>query len=221
MDKPRTQFTFYRSYYEAMRVLPKKEQTAVVLGICAYALDGIEPKLNGTAEAIFMLIRPTLDASRRKSEIGRRGGTSRKQSESKTEANDKQNESKTEAKRKQTASEIENEIEKELEIEYECIKENNTKEKADKPPSAPRFTPPSLDEVSAYCQERNNTVDPVRFVDSYAAKGWMIGKNKMKDWKAAVRTWERGDKPGVARQMQKSGGDRLLDMIRSGVLMDE
>ena len=56
------------------------------------------------------------------------------------------------------------------------------------------FTPPTLEEVAAYCQERNNGVDPQKWYDFYAAKGWMIGKNKMKDWKAAVRTWERGQK---------------------------
>jgi hypothetical protein len=54
------------------------------------------------------------------------------------------------------------------------------------------FTPPTLDEVKAYCQERNNSVDPEKWYDFYESKGWMIGKNKMKDWKAAVRTWERG-----------------------------
>ena len=41
---------------------------------------------------------------------------------------------------------------------------------------------------------RHNNVDPEKFVDFYAAKGWMIGKNKMKDWKAAVRTWEKCEK---------------------------
>ena len=52
------------------------------------------------------------------------------------------------------------------------------------------FIVPSLKEVSAYCQERNNNVDSQKFFDFYESKGWMVGKNKMKDWKAAVRTWE-------------------------------
>lgn len=56
--------------------------------------------------------------------------------------------------------------------------------------TAKRFVPPTPDEVRTYCKERNNSVDPSRFVDFYAAKGWMVGKNKMRDWKAAVRTWE-------------------------------
>ena len=53
------------------------------------------------------------------------------------------------------------------------------------------FHPPSVEEVKAYCDERKNTVDPEAFVDFYSSKDWMIGKNRMKDWKAAVRTWER------------------------------
>lgn len=53
------------------------------------------------------------------------------------------------------------------------------------------FEPPTVDEVQRYCLERNNNVDAQSFVDFYESKGWMIGKNKMKDWKAAVRTWER------------------------------
>lgn len=54
-----------------------------------------------------------------------------------------------------------------------------------------RFTPPTVSEVSDYCKERGNSVDPERFVDFYAAKGWKVGNQPMKDWKAAVRTWER------------------------------
>ncbi len=57
--------------------------------------------------------------------------------------------------------------------------------------SASRFQPPTVEEVRAYCIERRNSVDAERFVDYYTANGWMIGKSKMKDWKAAVRTWER------------------------------
>ena len=76
-------------------------------------------------------------------------------------------------------SDGEKEIEKEKELEIE---------KDNKPPK--RFTPPTLEEVKAYCTERNNAVDPQHFIDYYTANGWKVGKNAMKDWKAAVRTWE-------------------------------
>ena len=63
-----------------------------------------------------------------------------------------------------------------------------------------RFTAPALEEVKAYCVERKNNVDAERFIDCYTANGWKVGKNPMKDWKAAVRSWERNDfgKPKAA-----------------------
>ena len=63
-----------------------------------------------------------------------------------------------------------------------------------------RFTPPTLDEVKAYCTERKNNVDPQRFIDHYESNGWYVGKNPMKDWKAAVRNWERN---GIDKQAGK------------------
>lgn len=63
-----------------------------------------------------------------------------------------------------------------------------------------RFTPPTLEEVQAYCKECGYGIDSEQFIDFYSSKDWMIGKNKMKDWKSAVRTWERRNK--VAGQTQ-------------------
>ena len=59
-----------------------------------------------------------------------------------------------------------------------------------------RFIKPTLEEVQAYCQERNNGVDAQKWYDYYSANGWKVGRNPMKDWKASVRTWERNDKDG-------------------------
>ena len=53
------------------------------------------------------------------------------------------------------------------------------------------FVKPTIEEIFNYCKERKNKVDPSQFYDFYEAKGWFVGKNKMKDWKAAVRTWEK------------------------------
>ena len=64
-------------------------------------------------------------------------------------------------------------------------------------PSNGAFAPPTLDQVKAYCKERKNGVDPHKWHDFYTAKGWMVGKNKMRDWRAAVRTWEPGSRPRV------------------------
>ena len=62
-----------------------------------------------------------------------------------------------------------------------------------------RFAPPSVDEVREYCAERQNKVDPEAFVSFYDSNGWKVGRNAMKDWKAAVRTWEKREKPAQIR----------------------
>lgn len=78
------------------------------------------------------------------------------------------------------------------------IKENSESEKDSVPESSARkkgskekFIKPTVEEIRAYCRERNNIVDAERFYDYYESNGWKVGKNTMKDWKAAVRTWER------------------------------
>jgi hypothetical protein len=71
---------------------------------------------------------------------------------------------------------------------------------------AKRFKPPTVEEVAEYCKERNNGVDPFNFVNHYAAKGWRIGKDPMKDWKACVHTWEnKNKKNGIIEQGQHPG----------------
>lgn len=87
--------------------------------------------------------------------------------------------------------EIEIEIEKEKEKKIIMPVSDEAGEQPTKPKRSKRFTPPEVEEVAAYCEERKNGIDAQHFVDYYEARGWMIGKNRMKDWKAAVRTWER------------------------------
>jgi len=74
-----------------------------------------------------------------------------------------------------------------------------------------RFTPPSVDEVSDYCNQRNNSVDAETFIDFYQAKGWMVGKNKMKDWKACVRTWETNRKQRSKPRKEGTIKDRTIE----------
>ena len=72
-------------------------------------------------------------------------------------------------------------------------KEKEEEKEEEKKPRAGKFTPPTVTEVSSYCKERKNDVDAERFCDFYQSKNWYVGKNKMKDWRAAVRTWEKKD----------------------------
>lgn len=111
----RDQFTFYRSYYEALKSLPQKEQVKVYSAICAYALDEKEPSLTGIALSVFTLIRPTLDSGRRK-------------------AANRKNKTKTNAEQNR------NEVEIEVECESECKGEEERKREVECeyiPPTSP------------------------------------------------------------------------------------
>lgn len=63
-----------------------------------------------------------------------------------------------------------------------------------------RFQKPSLDDIRAYCISRANNVDPEQFFNFYESKGWTIGKSPMRDWRAAVRTWEKREKETPQRK---------------------
>ena len=186
----RDQFTFYRSYYEALKALPKRDQTSVLMSVIGYALDEEIPKLSGVPLSVFTLIRPTLDSGRNKARSRmKKGGTSEEQ----IGTNEKQNGTNVEQ------SINEGEIEKEREEEGE-----NDSSLPPTPLSrgkSKRFSPPSVEEVRAYCQERGNGIDPEAFVDFYSARGWKYGAGRpIVDWKAAVRTWEarrRAEQPAT------------------------
>ena len=84
---------------------------------------------------------------------------------------------------------------KSIEIDIEKEKDIDSKKRK-------RFIPPTLEEVKSYCSERKNNVDPNKFIDYYESNGWMVGRNKMKDWKAAVRSWERNSYGSQAQNTQ-------------------
>lgn len=141
-----------------------------------YALAGKAPDaLPALLNGFFLLLKPNIDSSLMKYsaavENGKKGGRP------------KGKPSKNPAETQMEPSENQD---KEKEMDREL--------KADKPPRAKRFTPPTLAEVQAYVAERHSPVDPQGFIDFYASKGWMVGKTPMKDWKAACRNaekWER------------------------------
>lgn len=82
---------------------------------------------------------------------------------------------------------------KSKELRVKSIDNKESIEKLSDKPTPHNFVPPKVEEVKSYCTERKNNVDAERFVNFYESKGWVIGKSKMKDWKASVRTWEKSD----------------------------
>lgn len=104
--------------------------------------------------------------------------------------------------------EIEIELEKDIKIEKEIhssAKSTTTKRK--------RFEKPTLSEIKAYCIERNNNVDAQHFFDYYESNGWKVGKNSMKNWQAAVRTWEKNSYTNTTKQTKKTNTEQTLDAI--------
>lgn len=114
-------------------------------------------------------------------------------------------------KEKEKVKEKVKENEKEKEKEKEKVKEKESKNNSNNiymcgekiSPQTPRknFVKPTVEEVRNYCIERKNNVNPEKFIDFYEAKDWYIGKNKMKDWKAAVRTWEGRNSNGYTNSI--------------------
>lgn len=98
-----------------------------------------------------------------------------------------------------------------LPLKENTIKENSEQEKK------PRFTKPTIDEIRAYCEERNNGIDAEYFYAHYESKGWLVGKTPMKNWKMAVITWEKNNKQGTisgysyASEPSKKGAKNAVD----------
>lgn len=190
-------FTFFASYYEAIAEFDDETRLKMYDMICRYALYGeIIDSENAIEKSLFTIIKPLIEASERRRSGGAPVGNQNARKQPKTIKNNlpKQSIETTENNLKQPIdSEKTNNINKNKNINKNIninIKEE-IKAETEEGTKRKRFIPPSLEEVTAYCKERNNSVNPESFIDFYASKGWYIGKNKMKDWKAAVRTWEK------------------------------
>jgi len=185
----RDSVVFYRSFWEAIKQLPEKERLESITAILEYGLDEMEPKSAGVASAMFLMAKPQIDANNRRYQNGTKGGRPVTKTEPKNnlesnynKASDNQTITKVKPKEKDNVKEKEN------------VNDNNKK----------TFTPPSVSDVSDYCNLNGYSIDPERFVDFYASKGWMVGKNKMKDWKASVRTWARSQRQELTAKGSKN-----------------
>jgi hypothetical protein len=170
----------WTSFREIIEPLTDAEKGRLFVAMLEYAESGIEPQLSGNERYVWPSARQSINNTRDRSEQMKANGSKPKQTES-NRSKTKQNEENANYK---------------VNIK-ENIKETiltDSKEKRD------RFSTPTVEDVSAYCRERGNSVDPQRFVDFYASKGWRVGNQPMKDWKACVRTWEQRDSAQPAQR---------------------
>lgn len=179
----------YISYLESLAPFSNEEIGRIVKAMLTYAATGEVPQFDGNERFIWPTLKAQIDrdeaAYQERCEKNRANGAKGGRPPKKqTVILETEGFSEKPKKAK----------EKEKEKEKEKKKENDSIE-ADKPPTRHLFSPPSVEEVQAYCVEKGYNVDPERFVDYYTSNGWKVGRNPMKDWKAAVRSWERKEKP--------------------------
>lgn len=176
------------SFLEVIDPLNDGERGRLFTAMLEYAKTGTMPEFKGNERFIWPMVKQTIDRTRAESERltvnGSKGGRPKKTNENQTKP--------TETKLNlQEPTETQKDKDKEKKRNEKETTVNGGKEK----PLA-RFSPPTVDEVAAYCRERGNKVDAQHFVDFYTSKGWKVGNQPMKDWKAAVRTWETREGPG-------------------------
>jgi len=202
--KTRDSFIFYRSFFSATKCLNQAEKSQLFDAICSYALDNEVGELNGTALGMFELIKPQLDANRKRFQ----NGCVKKQKISKTEAKQKQKISKSEANVNDNVN-LNDNVNVNQECKSESINDNSnlnlnnniinqknpvgyleTKDNPKKTDNK-RFVKPTINELTSFCNEFAINIDPQQFIDYYDANGWKINKNPMKDWQATARNWHR------------------------------
>lgn len=206
-----------------LRLRNRREGDELIGMIVRYLRTGEEPEpRTDTQEAVLTAIRPVMETSRSRIVAGGNGGKSSSSDANKAESKRpsktgskpaSKSGSKTPSKSSNSdASKAESKQPSEEEEEEEVGRGIKEEGKA----SAARFRAPSPEEVaeyaSAYAASKgidlaSTDFDPERFVDFYAQKGWMVGKSRMKDWKASVRNWVRTSKPRHETKREVTGGD--------------
>ena len=211
MEAERKAFSFYRSYYEASKDLPREAQADFLMAICAYMFDGVEPDLQGVASAMFKLAKPTLDTSIKRASAGQAGG--------KSKANSKQTDSKPEANQKQTDGNDEATVKRYMINDY-MINDQviNDKEKIDKKEKPQRHKYGqyknvllSDDEIEKLKTEFPlDWQDRIERVSEYVAS---TGK-KYSNFLAVIRAWAKKDRPRiVAKNDVQSGLAQALQLL--------
>ena len=192
-------FNAYHSYLDTMEALNDAECGRLFRALLEYSATGAAPELRGNERFVFPGMRSQIDRDiekykakcARNRENGDKGGghsppnaPERPQTPPKDKDKDK-------------------EKDKDKDISFPP---NGVKDSA-------HAHHPTVEEVAAYCRERGNRVDAERFVDFYASKGWKVGNQPMKDWKACVRTWERReDKPKQTGRFATPDYDAMEDL---------
>ena len=191
---------FYRSFYEAVKDLPPEDFKGAVCALMNYGLDGVVPASTGIEKTIYIMAKPQIDKNNKRYENGKCGG--RKPSDNRTKPTDNQ-----------VLTECEPNVNVNVNANVNDIKKESVKKKAG------AFSPPTKQEVEEYIKEKGyKNVDIERFIDYYESNGWMVGRNKMKDWRATVRNWAR---QGRATNPNNTKGNKFANFNQREYDYDE
>ena len=177
------QLRIFVSFRKEIRRLSYEEKGQLLDAMLAYAEDKTLLPLTGKADVLWDVIQERIDAQHNSYEkmCAVNKENIKKRYESLRPVTDRYEPKQVNL----TSSNLKEQVQVQVQEQVQD-KSSNKRESS-------RFAPPSLQQVQEYCLERGNSIDPQRFVDFYASKGWKVGNSPMKDWKAAVRNWELRD----------------------------
>ena len=202
-------FYFFTNYRNIAKDLPVELRAEFYEALMDYAIDGIEPE-NGIIKALITAIKPSLDKTEKRG--GNHNPTGQNQYKEvkvgQSEVKSGQNEVKV-GQSGQTFNKQET-----RNIKQEILKEKDNLKVIQKE----KFVKPTLEEIKNYFAEKGYEGESERFYDFYSSKGWMVGKNPMKDWRAAVRNWVRGKEPQQIlkpkQTIEEKNRESLVEFLR-------
>lgn len=219
MKRNKTSLLLYYDIKEKTAFLSDAQFGQLIRAFIDYDQNGIEPTFEDILQCTFQIFKPVLDQNKqdyfekcKKLSENIQGYWNKNKSIQMNTNEYKRKQKYSNATDTDTDTDTKDSIEvdtkftslykeKGKEIYKEKGKEKSVSE------TAKRFLPPTVDEVSDYCLERKNSIDAQRFIDYYTSNGWKVGKNTMKDWKAAVRTWERTKESPTQDTSRKIGNN--------------
>ena len=206
-NEEKSSFILYKDYWNHIKLLSIEQRGILLSAIMLYVVGEELPEMDGMTQMAFSFIKEQMDRDAEKfrstvekrREAGKLGGRPAKANaiDEKTKKANGFSEKQTKAKKpdNDTVTDTVTDIKKE------------SKEKSQ------GFSPPTRQDVAEYCRENGyGNVDIERFIDFYSSKGWMVGKNKMKDWKAAVRNWARSEQ---ATKPNNTKGNKFSNFSQS------
>ena len=206
----------YTSYLTILAPFTDSQVGRLIRAMLAYSVSGAVPELRGNERFIWPMLQDRLDRDegnyRQRCIKNRANGAKGGRPKNPPVTLETDGFSEKPKKPKENKNENENKNEKENENEKEPSaqkKKENGKIPADKPGHGCDFSPPTKEELETYCTRQGFSLDTGQFLDYYESNGWMVGRNKMRSWQAAVRNWVRKEKQNAA----KSGPEQIWGTI--------